>query len=188
MQNVSIRSLGSSTRNSLGQSLGDGLAVIQQTPQLHGKDQIPRLFPITRPHRLARLHDMVPCTFRCTHKRLPIRLLEQSPERPADGLALLLVGREGCQEWEFDQHARDEVRGFDQIEVDVHVERQESSFFQGLLFGRGLGVSLRALGEEFLGSLRGEDLVQGGLTFLNVSPLEGGETELDDGSVVQDLR
>ena len=130
---------------------------------------------------------MIPGALGRTHERLPVGLLEQPPERSADGLALALIRVERGQQGDLDQHARYEERGLEEFEVDVHVERQQSPLFDELLLGSVVGESLGTLGQELLGALRGKDLEQGRLALGDETLFERGETDLDDDSVVQDL-
>ena len=71
----------------------------------------------------------------------------------------------------------------------MHVEGEGSKLVGSFLLGGDLGELLRreTLSEEFFGSLGGEHVEEDGSAFGDESHSEGGETELDDGSVVEDL-
>jgi len=69
------------------------------------------------------------------------------------------------------------------------VEGEGPELVGSFLLGGDLGELLRrkALSEEFFGTLGGEHVEEDGSAFGDESHSEGGETELDDGSVVEDL-
>jgi hypothetical protein len=169
------------------QSLLDLGRVLQQGPDLDRQDEVLGLFPMSVLQSLAGLHDVVSCTLGRSHKGLPVGLLEKPPERPANGLSLGLVSVERSQQGDLDQHGRDEESSLEELEVDVHVERQKTPLFDEFLLRGVLRESLDSLSQQLLGTLRGKDLEQGRLTFGKVTLLEGGKTDLNDDSVVQDL-
>jgi hypothetical protein len=189
-ESAAVRSVNSSfdgRRNSPGKLLLDLGGIVQQRPDLDGQDEVPGLLPLTVLQSLAGLHDVVPSALGRTHESLPVGLLEQPPERPADRLSLGLVRVERGQKGNLDQHGRHEEGGLEQLEVDVHVEGQETPLFDKLLLRGVVRESLDSLGQKLLGTLRGKDFEQGRLTLGHETLLERGQTDLDDDSVVQDL-
>ena len=174
-------------RYSPRQSLLDLGRVLQQGPDLDRQDEILGFFPVSVLQGLAGLHDVVSRTLGRSHKGLPVGLLEKPPEGPADGLSLGLVSVERSQQGDFDQHGGNEESSLEELEVDVHVERQKTPLFDEFLLRGVLRESLDSLSQELLGTLRRKDFEQGRLTFGKVTLLEGGKTDLNDDSVVQDL-
>lgn len=185
------RQLGSSRAcgsHSLRQHVLDLGGVVEQLPNLDGQDQIFRSLPLARLQRLAGLDDVVTRVLRRAHERLLVRHVQQPLERLARDSPPLLLGVHARQQGDLNQHARGEVRGLEQLDVEVHVERQQPSLLDELLLRRELGpVSLDRLGKELLLSLGREHLGQDCLALADVSTAERREAELHDSPVVQDL-
>jgi hypothetical protein len=173
----------------LGEHLLDALRVGHQDPDLDLLDQVPAALPVCVLQRLGRLLDAVPRRLGRAHERLPVCLVQQPLERlarhPSTGLVLSTLG----EHRDLTQHARHEEGSLGELEVDVHVEGQRSELVRSLLLGRDLGVLLggETLGEELLGSLGGEHVEQDRSALCDEAHSEGGQSELDDSSVVEDL-
>lgn len=84
---------------------------------------------------------------------------------------------------DFDEHGGNVVDGFDEVGVDVHVDWDESSSFFLLVEG----VLGQALSDEFLQSLRGDNLGETVYGFLDESAAESADSHLHKDSVVEDL-
>ena len=124
-------------------------------------------------------------------EHLALVVLEHATVRLADD-ALLDVRRRTrlSEERNLEEHGARQVDAFEQLEVDVHVERQLTLPLEAFLFGRDLGVALDhdALGEELLLSAAAADLLQRHLCVVHKTGTEGAEADLDQRSVEQDLR
>lgn len=173
----------------LGKHLLNRSTLRHQTPNLDILDEISALLPFTILQSLARLHDMIPSALRRTSEDLPIRKVHQPTEGFRDSLALLLLGVDASQQRNLDQHARNKESSFEQLRVDMHVERKLSLAFSLLLFCRQYLVSLlvNTLSEKFLDPLCSEDILEGLLRLLDETTPESTQAELYDCPVVEDL-
>lgn len=175
--------------HSLCEHLFDLWCIVEQSPNLDADDQVLCLLPFTTLHSLAGFDNVIPGVFWGTHERRLVRLVEQPLERLACHPSLLVVRVKRSKQWDLGQHATSQVSRFEQLDVDVHVEGEESSFLHQLLFGRKLNIeSLDGLSQQLLLARRAEHFRKDRLTLGDVSSSEGRKTKLHDGSVVQDLR
>ena len=140
-------------------------------------NQFDAFLPIPTLQRLRRLHNMIPLILRRTGEDLSIGVIEHSTESSRNDLLLHvgigIVGRLR-HEGDLQEHRRDEIGAFEQLEIDVHVEGELSLSFDFILLGRegGITLSLDSLREQFLDPLRGEDLLQRRLSLLDESESE----------------
>jgi len=93
----------------------------------------------------------------------------------------LVVG--GVQSGDFDEHSRHQLNSFDEFSVDVHVIRKHSSSF--FLFV--VSVLGDTLTEQFLELAGVDDVVKSIHAFLDQTKAESAQTELNEGSVVDNL-
>jgi len=107
-------------------------------------NQLDTLLPITTLKSLRRLHDVITLVLRRTSEDLTVRVIEHSSESSRNDLLLEEFGIVVAlsHEWNFEKHGRDEVGDFEELEVDVHVERKLTLTFGSFLFGRENRVSL----------------------------------------------
>lgn len=115
-------------------------------------------------------------------------------QHAAVGLAdnsLLHIGRRAGlgQQRDLEEHAACQVHTLEELEVDVHVERQLSLLLEALLLGRHLVISLHhdTLSKQLLLTAAAADLLQSVLSLVDKTLSEGTETNLDQSSVVEDL-
>lgn len=166
----------------------DILGIVQQCPNLDRLDELDGLFPLAHAERLGRLDDVVPGILRRAHECLLVGLVEETLELFARNAALLLFRLGGSEERDLDEHARGQVGRFEQLNVEVHVERQQAALLNQLLLGRnGVAVPLDGLGQQLFLPLRRKHVGEDRLAFGNVAETERRETELHDGAVVEDL-
>lgn len=174
----------------LGEHLLDLLGVGHQIPDLDAVDEADGLLPLTGGESLGGLHDVVSGVLRRSSEDLPLVVLQHTTVSLADYTLPNVRRRAGLgQERNLQEHATGQVNALKQLEVDVHVEGQLALLLQALLLGRNLAVSLHhdTLSEQLLLAAAAADLLQGVLSIVDEALAEGAETDLDEGSVVQDL-
>src|SRR5690606_34326521 len=150
-----------------------------QAPDLDALDEVAALLPVPILQRLARLHNMVPRALRRASEHLAVRKVQQTTERFRDHLPPLLLRVDARQQRDLNKHALHKERSFEQLGVDVHVERKLALLLRLLLLGaeRLEALLVDALGEQLLDALRGEDLLERRLRLLDEAEAERAETE-----------
>jgi hypothetical protein len=121
---------------------------------------------------------------------LALMVLEHTSVCLADD-ALLDIGRRASlgEEGDFEKHAACEIHTLEQLQVDVHMERELSLTLKSLLFWRNLAVSLNhnTLSEKLLLASATTDLLKSGLGFVDKTGSKSAESDLDEGTVEEDL-
>lgn len=163
-------------------------SVVQQVPNLDGNNQVPSFLPLASLQGLARLDNVVTSVLRRTHEGLSVGHIQQSLEGLASHSPSLLLSVNASKQRDLNKHARSEVRSFEKLNVEVHVEGQKSSLFEEFLLGRKLDVvPLHTLGKQLLLSHGREHLGQNSLAFGDKAESESSETELHNRTVVKNL-
>ena len=132
---------------------------------------------------------MIPSAFWGTGEDLTVGEIHQTTEGFRDGLPLLLFRINASQERNLDQHARNKEGSLKQLGVYVHVERKLALPFSLLLFGGQDLVSLlvNALSQKLLDTLSSEDVLKRLLRLFDETASESTQTELYDGTVIENL-
>lgn len=153
-------------------------------------DELDCSLPIAGLQRLRRLDDILLLALWWSDERLLLGLIQSSPEIAAQiplTLVHLVVGL--SHQGHLHQHGGDQVSALEEVGIDVHVEGELLRAFELLLFRCEWVVSLRSqpLREQLLVALVLEQLVEVHLRVLEQTLAESAQTELGDGSVVEDL-
>lgn len=87
------------------------------------------------------------------------------------------------------QHGRHQVDAFQQLQVDVHVERNLPAFFHFFLLGIPFleTPEKQPLAQELLGATGRLDVQQRVVGVFDQTLAEGADSQLDHGAVVEDL-
>lgn len=160
-----------------------------QAPDLDVLNQVAAFHPVAFLQSLARLHDMISRALRRSSEHLAVGKFQEPPERLRDNPALLLLIVRGRKHGNLNEHARHQKRRFQELCVDMHVERQLPLSLGLLLLGRqGLeALLMHTLCKQLLHSLSVEDVLQRRLRLTNETNTESSETDLYNCTVVQYL-
>lgn len=174
----------------LGEHGLDLLCVGHELPDLDVVDEGCGLLPLAGGESLRGLHDVVTSVLRRAGEDLPLVVLKHAAVGLADD-ALLKVGRGAGlgEERDLEEHGAGQVDALEQLEVDMHVEGQLALLLKTLLLRRDLVVALHhdTLSEEFLLATGAADLLEGILGVVDEALAERAETDLDEGTVVENL-
>lgn len=168
----------------------DGVWLGHELPDLDRVDELGSLVPLAGSKSLGGLHDVVAGVLWWSSEDLALVVLEHAAVGLRDDTLLDIRRRTSLgEEWDLQEHGAGEVDALQKLEVDVHVERQLALLLEALLLWRNLVVTLNhdPLCQQLLLASRAADLLESVLCLVDKSGAESAETNLDKGSVEENL-